>query len=403
MELIDAPRVVMVVRLFSPWIGGMERQAHKLAAELNRTGLANVRIVTGRWFPETAVDEVIDGVPIHRHVALYGERGVHGLRKLGALAYMASLFAHLVRTRRSYSVIHVHGLSYHAAVCRLVSLITRRPMIVKLANAGDASDIVKMGRGQHFPGTRFLLGLALGGDRYVALNPSIFDELVRAGVPVDRIVDIPNGVEVPPHVGSSSPTAAEELHLVYVGRLHAQKSIETVLYALAALDAPEDGAVVLDVVGDGPDRERLEAIVETEGLAKVVRFHGSSDRVGDFLVHADALVLPSRAEGISNALLEAMAVGVPGIVSAIPGNTSVVTDGLNGFSFEVGDSAGLATLLARLAADRSALARAGAEARATIESRFSLEVIAARYRAEYDGLGPAATGPDHTHLLEEHG
>ncbi|HVR31600.1 MAG TPA: glycosyltransferase family 4 protein [Acidimicrobiia bacterium] len=403
MELIDTPRVVMVVRLFSPWIGGMERQAHKLAAEMSRTGLANVRIVTGRWFPGTAVEEIIDGVPIHRHAALYGERGVRGLRKLGAVAYMVSLFVHLVRTRRSYSVIHVHGLSYHAAVCRLVSLVTRRPMIVKLANAGDASDIVKMGRGQHFPGTRFLLGLALGGDSYVALNPAISDELVRAGVPVDRIVDIPNGVEVPPHVDSSSGTAAGELRLVYVGRLHAQKSLDTVLHAFAAARVSQVGAAVLDVVGDGPDRERLESIVQTESLANAVRFHGSSDRVGDFLARADAFVLPSRAEGMSNALLEAMAVGVPGIVSAIPGNTSVVTDGLDGFVFEVGDSVGLATLLARLAADRSALERAGAEARATIKSRFSLEVIAARYRAEYDELGRAATRSDHEHLSKGHG
>jgi glycosyltransferase involved in cell wall biosynthesis len=220
---------------------------------------------------------------------------------------------------------------------------------------------------------------------------------------VDRIVDIPNGVEVAPQADSSSGTTAGALRLVYVGRLHAQKNLDTVLHALATGRVSADGLAVLDVVGDGPDRERLESIVETEGLANAVRFHGTSDRVGGFLAQADALVLPSRAEGMSNALLEAMAAGVPGIVSAIPGNTSVVTDGLDGFVFELGDTVGLATLLARLAADRPALARAGAEARGTIKSRFSLEAIAARYRAEYDGLGRAPARPDDRHLSEEHG
>lgn len=386
MDVTARPRVVMVVRLFAPWVGGMERQALKLASEMNRSGLAEVRIVTGRWFRGTAVDEIVEGVPVHRHPALFGEQSVRGRRKLGAIVYMLSLFVHLLRTRRSFSVIHVHGLSYHAAVCRLVSMITGAPMIVKLANAGDASDIAKMRRGQHLPGTRLLLGLALGGDRYVALNPAIREELEAAGVSPVRIVDIPNGVDVPPL--PRVPRRRGRLRLVYVGRLHAQKSLDTVVHALALSRPSEDSGpgAVLDVIGDGPDRDRLETVVRDKRLEETVRFHGTSDRVEDFLLQADGLVLPSRAEGISNALLEAMAHGVPGIVSDIAGNTSVVTDGRDGFVFPVGDAAGLARVLQRLTADPSLIERAGTEALETARSRFSLPGVGARYRAEYEAM-----------------
>jgi glycosyltransferase involved in cell wall biosynthesis len=382
-----------VVRLFAPWVGGMERQALKLASTMNELGIADARIVTGRWFRATSANEVIDGVAVHRTAALWGEQGIRGLRKPGAIVFMVSLLIHLLWTRQTFDVIHVHGLSYHTAVCRLVSRITGTPMIVKLANAGEASDIAKMSRGQHFPGTRLMLGPALAGERYVALNRMIRAELEEAGVDDVRVVEIPNGVAVAE--APRMPPAEDVMRLVFVGRLHPQKSLDTVLDAMTRMPCDSaNGGVVLDVIGDGPDRERLAALVRAQGLDGCVVFHGSTQSVEPFLQAADALVLPSRAEGLSNALLEAMAMGVPAIVSDIPGNTNVVTDGRTGFVFRTGDAADLADLMCRLMLDRNLLVEAGRMAHEEARQAFALSTIARRYRKEYEVMLTGGTRKD---------
>jgi glycosyltransferase involved in cell wall biosynthesis len=378
--------VVMVVRLFSPWVGGMERQALKLAAELNRSGIAQARIVTGRWFRDTPKDEVTEGVPVHRHTALSAEDRGRGLRKAGAIVYAVTLFSHLWRTRKGYDVIHVHGLSYHTAICRLVMIVTGKPMVVKLANTGEASDIAKMRRGQHFPGTRALLGVALSGSAYVSLNGAIKDDLERAGVDSSRIVEIPNGVELA-DMGAKARETMGTLRLVFVGRLHRQKDLTTLLEALAVVNARSNGAppmASLDIIGEGPDRDRLEHEVDDRAIRSQVRFHGAVDDVTSHLAAADVLVLPSRSEGISNALLEAMSASTPAIVSDIPGNVAVVTDGVDGFVFPAGDVGRLADLIECLASDSESTRRVGRQARQRIESEYALPIVARRYVDLYE-------------------
>lgn len=380
MDVTGVPSVVMVVRLFAPWVGGMERQALRLAAELAQSGRADVRLVTGRWFLRTPRRETVEGVEVYRHAALRAESIGRGLRRVGALVYMTSLLMHLVRTRQSYDVIHVHGLSYHTAVCRVASRLTGRPMLVKLANSGDASDIAKMRRGQHLPGSRHLLGLALGAERYVALNATIVDELVAAGVDSARILRIPNGVQVPP-VPPAPPPGSPPLRLVFVGRLHAQKDLATVLRGLGLLGMDLD--VRLDVVGDGPERRYLEGLAGELELGDRVSFHGARTDVPGFLARADALVLSSRSEGLSNALLEAMAAGRAGIVSDIPGNVSLVEDGVDGFVFRTGDPVHLAEVMSRLAKDPTLVVSAGAAAHRKIASQYAIGSVGARYCTAY--------------------
>jgi glycosyltransferase involved in cell wall biosynthesis len=94
---------------------------------------------------------------------------------------------------------------------------------------------------------------------------------------------------------------------------------------------------------------------------------------------ADAFVLPSRAEGISNALLEAMAVGVPVIASDVPGNTDVVEHEANGLLVEVDDPASLAAAILRLVDEPDLRERLRQEARRTVETRYSIGHVAERY------------------------
>jgi glycosyltransferase involved in cell wall biosynthesis len=374
----------MVVRLFHPWIGGTERQALKLSRALADAGY-DVRIVTGRWFPGTPRSETIEGVEVFRHHTLWEFFGIRGMKKFGGYLYMLTLAWHLFRTRDSYDVIHVHGLNYHTAVAATVGRRLGKPTIAKLANSGMASDIDRMRRGQQLAGAGRLLGAALQCDRLVALSPVIADELRRAGVPDDRIISIPNGVEVDESAGPRDPDP-DVLRLVYIGRLHPQKGVDVLLEA-CALAAPRiEGRLSLRIVGDGPARRPLEDQAKALSLGGVVEFVGEVGDPNPEIDGADVFVLPSRTEGMSNALLEAMSRGRAVVATAVSGSQGIVSDGRSGLLVEPDDPAGLADALESLSRDRRQCLRMGETARAEIRRHYSLEQVAARYADLYGHL-----------------
>ncbi len=374
-----SPRVMMVCRLFYPWVGGMERQALKLAKELQLQGV-DVTIATGWWFRGTPRRETIEGVEVVRNFTMWEFFGVRGLRRLGHYLYMLTLAGHLIRARRGYDVVHVHGVSYHTFVASFIGRRLHRPVIAKLANSGSASDIRKLGSSSHLSGTSWMLDTALACDRMIAISEPIAGELTEAGVDGERIVRIPNGVDLPELV----PAQRADDRLLFAGRLHPQKDVQTLLDALALM--PERTGLRLDVVGDGPDRARLEQSARDLGVASRVTFHGETDDVHAFIARATALVLPSLAEGLSNSLLEAMAAGLPVVVSDIPANTAVVEHGVEGLVFAAGDAQDLASCLMKLLDDPGSRAEMGRNARATVEARYSIDSIAAAYQRLYREL-----------------
>jgi glycosyltransferase involved in cell wall biosynthesis len=390
-------RVLMLVRLFHPWIGGTERQAHELARALVRTG-AEVQVVTGRWFRGTSSHETIDDVPVTRNFTLWEFLGIRGLRKFGGYLYMCTLLWHLWRRRATYDVIHVHGLNYHTAVAVVAGRWFGKPVLAKLANSGAASDITRMRQGRQLAGSGALLSTALACDRFVALNPAVVAELTAAGVPRSRIVEIPNGVEVP----ADLPTR-EELHVppcvLYVGRLHEQKGLDVLLRAFAQLEAEEVPDPVLRLVGEGPAEQQLRELAGELGIEDRVDLVGRRDDVDPLLREADVFVLPSHVEGLSNSLLEAMAVALPVVASDIPGNRVVVRHGHNGLLVPPGDVPALAASLARLLRDRQGRRAMGTAARRTILPRYGIERVAGQYLDLYRILherspdAPAATVP----------
>jgi glycosyltransferase involved in cell wall biosynthesis len=383
-----ALRIVMVVRLFHPWIGGTERQAHRLAQHLVKQGV-EVRVVTGRWFRGTPRRETIGGIEVFRNHALWEFFGIKGLRKLGGYLYILTLVWHLWRSRHGYDLIHVHSLNYHTFAAVLAGRLTRRPVIVKLANSGPASDIGRMRRGQQLALSGLMLRTALRCDRFVALNQAIVRDLIACGVDRDRIVQIPNGVDTSPDGVKRTYDLHSPVQLVFVGRLHEQKGVDTLLRSLSELGRrPHDLPISLQVVGDGPERAKLAELAARLGVSDDVTFLGSRKDAGSLLRRGDIFVLPSRAEGLSNALLEAMAVGLPVVASNIPGNEDVVDHLSNGLLFSVDDPTSLASALIRVLEDSELRVAIGQRALRTVEEQYELRRVSRRYIELYAGLLP---------------
>jgi glycosyltransferase involved in cell wall biosynthesis len=376
----------MVVRLFYPWIGGTERQAHKLAKKLVEKNTV-VELVTGWWFLRTPQREIFEGIPVFRNLTLWEFFGIKGLRKFGGYLYIISLIWYLWRRRSDYDLIHVHGLNYHTFAVVVAGRLFKRKVVTKLANSGRASDINKMRQDRQLALARYMLPTALECDRFVALNKAVVGELTAVGVPAQKIIELTNGVETDQITARPCYTLHDPARLVYVGRLHEQKGLDTLLKALQQLlQQGVAGNICLQLIGDGPLRNELAQQVQQLRISDHVEFMGQTDQVLALLQQADIFVLPSRAEGISNALLEAMAVGLPVIVSKIPGNVDVVEHRKNGLLFTVDDPDSLTGCLTLLLNQPELRIQLGTTARNTVENHYSLNYVADRYVDLYQDL-----------------
>jgi glycosyltransferase involved in cell wall biosynthesis len=170
----------------------------------------------------------------------------------------------------------------------------------------------------------------------------------------------------------------QPLRLLFVGRLVDIKGVDTLITALAVL--PPAG-FSLALCGDGPLRDALERQAAKADVGDRVRFLGERPDAACLIEACDVLVLPSRQEGLSNALLEAMAAGRAVVASAVGGNTELVTPEQTGLLFASGDAEALAAALLRLQLNPALRARLGAQAAAFVDERFSVSaMVAAMHR-----------------------
>jgi glycosyltransferase involved in cell wall biosynthesis len=170
--------------------------------------------------------------------------------------------------------------------------------------------------------------------------------------------------------------------VLYVGRLSAEKNVAAAVEATASLGAggPGSARVTLTVVGSGPLGDVLRERARSLGAAERVEFRGIVDQraLPHVYAEADAFVLPSFTEGHPKALIEAMACGLPCVVSNRGGNLSLVQDDITGLHFDPERPAELAERLRRVRDDRALAARLGNAARAEAVARYDLGALVDR-------------------------
>jgi glycosyltransferase involved in cell wall biosynthesis len=153
--------------------------------------------------------------------------------------------------------------------------------------------------------------------------------------------------------------------------------------ALAIRPAMRDFARLV-MVGVGPLREQALAVLAQAGAAPLAWLPGERSDVPEVMRALDAFVLPSRAEGISNTILEAMATGLPVIATNVGGNAELVADGITGQLVPAQNVESLAQALVRMADDQARARVMGRAGRLEVESRFSLEAMVAAYQRLYE-------------------
>jgi glycosyltransferase involved in cell wall biosynthesis len=382
-------RVLIVLREFychSFPVGGAERQALKLAGELKRLGVP-VTIVTGLWEWSQPHCEIIQGIPVDRHFSAWGMFGIKGLRKFGFYSYMLSLFLYLLWHRNEYDIIHCHSALVESCIGVLVGHWLNKPTLIRPMASGVFGDFKRMREGGSFWNHDWLVRQLRRTNAIVALNPQIADEMVALGITKDRIIFIPNGVEIEPAPHQRSYTQHEPMRIAFVGRLHPQKSIDTLVNALGYLEQESpDLSWRLQLAGTGPSRPELQAMANDLGIGHCVEFMGHIDCVDTLLEQCDCFVLPSLSEGMSNALLEAMALGLPCIATDIAGNNNLIQHQRNGWLVSPNDDKALAEAIVALATNEGLRQRLGQEALKTVQDNYSLHSVAQQYADLYADL-----------------
>ena len=229
--------------------------------------------------------------------------------------------------------------------------------------------------------------------KYVAAETCVSEAVrqwsIQQGLPAEKLVTIPNAVDCAAYEAPPGATRRElglppdARIILFIGRLHRQKGPDVLLQAAAMLCERMPNVHVV-LAGDGPLRAQLACRAGELGLGE--RFHllGPRDDVPVLLADADLLALPSRWEGMPNAVLEAMAAGKPSVAADVGGCREVIVDGETGLLVPPNDPAALAAAVERILADRELAARMGAAARQRAQREFSVEKMVLLNEQLYD-------------------
>jgi glycosyltransferase involved in cell wall biosynthesis len=218
-------------------------------------------------------------------------------------------------------------------------------------------------------------------------------------VPEQDVIALPNGIDCRPfaHIPTVVTQPSDPLRLIYIGRIAREKGLYESLQAMRlALELGVDAR--LTVAGAGPEEGRLRRYAAALGIAQRTTFVGpvfGSDKV-NLLAGADVMLLPSYAEGLPYALLEAMAAGLPVLATPVGAIPDVVTPGTHGYLVPVRDGKSLAEALALLSGDRDKLSWMSRACRRRVRAAYSIErlagELAVRYRDLIGGLRTAGAG-----------
>ena len=356
---------------FPPEVGGLESHIHFLCRGLVARGHA-VHVVTSRSSPELPERELIDGIDVWRtwlparNTPGWAAHAFASMPRFGTLAQAAD-------------VLHAQDI---AAV--LPCIVAKRVREAPLVTTYHTSHFLRRA-GSPFWRPIFKRFLE-AADHNLAASREIA-AVASALAPGVRVEALANGVETTvfrPVSPSLPPPTEGRLRLIVPRRLFDKNGVAFFVRAMSRIVEEVDVEAV--IVGDGPERGRLQALAEHLGVSERVTFLGSRPHpeMPALLSSADLAVLPSLMEATSVAALEAMACEVPVAASRVGGLPELVDDGV-GVLFEPGDAASLAAAVVQLLR-AGHLDAMGAEARRRVVARWSNDRLVDRHVAIYESL-----------------
>jgi len=372
----------MLVNHFRPLpVGGAERQAERLAEYMAQKDLW-VGVIT-RKVGNLPKVEKRSGFNIYRIQQF-------GFGKVKSILFTIGAFFRVLHFRNQFNILHAHMEFSSAVAATIAGKLIGKPVIVKFGSSGYASEVQRsyvswLGR--------FRLGiLRRWASTYIVLTSEMEKELLAEGFSPSKVIRMDNGI----NANDFSPVMNKELAkltfdlskktvIIFVGRLVPVKALPILLAAFERV-LKIDSNVHLLLLGQGSEQAALEALSQKLDIQKQVTFVGDVNDVKPYLQAADIFVLPSLGEGLSNSLLEAMAMGLACVGTKIAGSMDALGNGKAGILVDPNNIDQLSEALIRLITDKDEVRRLGELARQRILDVYDFSVVGAQYYTLYNKL-----------------
>lgn len=366
-------------------------QALRLGQTLAEKGI-RVSALTARHQVDLPVQETVDGVTIRRLPVLRDQRVRH-------FSFFVAASWHLLCHYRKYDIVHLHGAYRRAIPIVMSAQLTNLKTLVKMSMMG--TDDPSTTREWRFGG--LLMKALKRTDAVVAITEELAESYLQAGLPPSQLVRIPNGVDTSRfhpidsarrrHLRKVLGLPVDGPVVLFVGIVHPRKGIDRLLEAWPTVQVryPEATLVLVGPLHSPSNGTTSDFVDHLHTLADQYDIHlvGQQEEVQRFYQTADVFVLPSRMEGLPNALLEAMACGLPTIASSLPGVSEVIEHDSNGLLVPPDASAALPNAILHLLDHPEIAQKLGSAAHQTIMERYSLDAIANHYVHLYTSLAEA--------------
>lgn len=399
-------RVCMLTYFYWPaHTGGAENQCRRLAAHLVQNG-HNCRVLTGRHDITVPGFQKENGVTIIRRSnfetilqrlrirAAYTEIGEKNdeslasekkhlnepkksggfvsstaarvIRCCNVAVFSISVLLYILKNKRSIDILHVHTAEWIAGLAALAGRQANIPVVCKGANMPV------------FPPMKDVpLGTLLNNWRkkpyFIALTHAMKKDLLENGVVENKVTVIPNGVQLP---SETAPVEQNEI-FIYIGNFSqtaAHKGFDLLIKAWSIVHRQRPGARLI-MLGGGEAGPWIDFANES-GCDNSIQFAGYQNDLSPYYRSACCLLLPSRKEGVSNALLEAQSWGIPAVVSDIPGNSEVVVHEQTGLVIPVDNYVALAEASIYMLDEPLIRDQYGKAARRRMAETFAMEKVA---------------------------
>lgn len=359
--------------------GGASRIVRAIAVGARSSGYHVAVLAT---HPVFCSQLTADGVEVINFRGI--QRAVNPIKDVGAIGRLAGLLV-----AEPFDIVHTHT-SKGGIIGRAAAMLSCTPAIIHTVHGFAFHEA--SGRCGTVAYQLVERTAAHWCDLIVTVSEHHARVATQIGIPVDKVVAIPNGLSVPvpavnpQHVREQLAVGPDTTMLLSVGRLATQKGLEHLIRATSLLNDGAHSKYRTVIVGEGELRAPLETLARELSLNGTVRFMGFRTDVADLLAAADMVVLPSLWEGLSISLLEGMAAGKPIVTTSIPSNLEATAGGHAAYLVPPGDVAALAKAVRALAGDPARRERLATAARCRYLSHYSEQAMVASYMRCYESL-----------------
>ena len=364
------PHVLLVLDQFPKTLGGGERVALKLAALLPQYGY-RASILTFSAHPESSGLQSppcpVYVLPLQRVYDLSALRAAFELRR-----FLRQQRIQIVQTFFESSDLWAGFVTKAMSGAKLIW--SRRDMGILRAR-------------KHQIAYRIMSGMP---DKVFAVSDQVRQHSIAVDrIDASRVQTIYNGLDLADWKRSSEPTKRQgEFVVATVGNIRRVKGHDVLIRAAAAI-VTQFPHVSFSIAGDVLEPkyfEELQILIRELNLSDRVHFAGGITNLREYLSTADIFVLPSRSEGFSNAIIEAMAASLPVVATDVGGNAEAVENGVSGFIVPSEDVASLSEAIIRLLSDPGKAKEMGAVGRELALERFTIDAMMQRITNVYAGL-----------------